>query len=149
MGFAKINLCGESSGCNGSGCGSAMHLSLFAAKGRFWIVARKMQTSTAYARESWKNTKDLKGPGIPVPPGPFRVGCADLAHELPEDKRGSLLLRLYYPTSVEPGTFSYADWYPNKRYIQGFFEFEKKKFDPVVFTKITCKFILVCHRRRV
>ena len=108
------------------------------------VLSRKMQVSAAAAaaQEEWKNTKGLKGSGIPAPPGPFRVGCVDLAHQLQGDDRGSLLLRLLYPTTARPGEeYPYADWYPNKRYIQGFFEFEKVKFDPVVFTKITCKFI--------
>ena len=97
---------------------------------------RKMQSSATV----WTNTKGLKGPGIPPPPGPFAVGCVDLAFRLQGDQRGSLMVRLHYPTAAKPEDgFTYADWYPHKRYIQGFFEFQKRKFNPIVFTKITCK----------
>ena len=93
--------------------------------------------STAATEVRW-STAGVDGPGLPVPSGQYRVGCVDCMHHLDGDTRGSLLLRLHYPTEAEPEEgYSYTNWYPHHRYIQGFFQYMNR--DPAELSKITCK----------
>ena len=89
--------------------------------------------------EGWKISGQARGPGIPAPSGQYRVGCVDLMHQLEGDDKGGLLLRLHYPTDATPEAgYPYSPWYPHVRYIQGYFEFEKREFRGDL-SKIACK----------
>ena len=96
-------------------------------------------TDTA-TEEGWREAKCLKGPGIPVPTGQYRVGCVDFMHHFKGDRRGSLLFRLHYPTQARPEEgYAYATWYPHNQYIQRYLEFEGLDFNLAVISEFSCK----------
>lgn len=88
----------------------------------------KSMASAAPRPEPWKSSGVVRGPGIPMPSGPYAVGCVDLMHRF-EDENDGLLVRLFYPTAaVREGRrprYEYANWIMNKRYVKGYLEYSK------------------------
>ena len=95
--------------------------------------------------EGWKVAGQKKGPGIPSPSGRYRVGCVDLMHQLEGDEKGGLLMRLHYPTEATPDEgggfwgYSYSSWYPHRRYVQGYMEFEEMVISEEAVAKVISK----------
>jgi hypothetical protein len=96
--------------------------------GHHFVLTQQAFKNRSMEFEGWKVVGKAKGPGIPAPAGEYRVGCVDLMHQLPGDEEnGGLLVRLTYPTEATPEAgYPYSSWYPHRRYIQGYMEFEEK-----------------------
>ena len=59
-----------------------------------------------------ENCEVVKGEGIPIPSGSYKVGCTHLMHQ-------DLQIRLYYPTERDLATtFEYATYYPRLDYLK-------------------------------
>ena len=85
--------------------------------------------------EGWKWKGLVRGEGIPPPSGEYSVGCADILVDLEVDETpGGLLIRLYYPTKASSREYTYAPWFPNKRYIRGMLDFIKSKYSGLIST---------------